>query len=141
VSLDSSNALHVYAGTSSRTSCITMVKHARCQHTGSSCRQLCTAAWMKRLQASVCVMQAQYHSQGLILILCTAPVCPCRVLFSVPKYIWEAVSHELGHALGLSHDNFRDASGTVQYYHSAVLPQCSTTTVQYYHSAVLPGPG
>jgi hypothetical protein len=40
-------------------------------------------------------------------------VLPC----SVPKYIWEAVSHEIGHALGLSHDNIRNATtGTVSYY-------------------------
>ncbi len=33
-----------------------------------------------------------------------------------PKYVWEAVSHEVGHSLGLSHDGRSDTATYQEYY-------------------------
>ncbi|KAF6250327.1 hypothetical protein COO60DRAFT_1706134 [Scenedesmus sp. NREL 46B-D3] len=34
-----------------------------------------------------------------------------------PKHVWEAVSHEVGHTMGLSHDGRKKADGTVEAYY------------------------
>jgi hypothetical protein len=75
-------------------------------------QQFCTAAadMQPPLHITVCVgVYAQHH----VILHLPALV---RLLCSVPKYIWEAVSHELGHSLGLNHDNILGSNGMSQYY-------------------------
>lgn len=62
------------------------------------------------------------HSVGVLTAgrsLFTEPLSRHLLLFSAcshPRYIWDAVSHELGHAVGLSHDTYTDSNGLTQYY-------------------------
>lgn len=39
-----------------------------------------------------------------------------QTLFNDPKSIWEAVSHEVGHSLGLSHDGVNTTANSAEYY-------------------------
>eukprot|EP00775_Hariotina_reticulata_P007814 gene7814-8011_t len=53
---------------------------------------------------------------------------------SGPKNIWEAISHEVGHTMGLQHDGRKINSSYTEAYYSGANGWAPTMGVGYYHS-------